>query len=924
MKGGPVPRGPEPQGAVPTHTSVLEELLRAAAEAVGATRASLCWREVGAQVRALAVLGVTPEVAQEFARPVLEAGARGVEAYRVEDLCTHERLAGQVECLGCTALLALPLPVAGADGVGVLVVCLAGLSLPRAEVERRLGAYARLAGVALENERLVEAARRATAQARVEAEQAELLRLSSFQSVTEAFGRALGRAEVGETVLARGLPAVGAVSGTVHLVSGGRVERVAAAGLEGKALVRWEAAGGGGPPGLEVLEHGSPLWLESPEEVRARYPELVEGGVGVEYQACACVPLQVEQRTLGVLSFGFAQPRRFTELRRALLRGLARQCAQAFERARLYEDERAARLQAEAARKRLQLLADAGVLLSNSLEWEATVACVGRRVLQDFADWCAVDYLDEQGALRRLLALHAGEEVVASAKESIPERLWPSVVEEVVRTGEPRLSGSRPRSAAVGGSLMVVPIAARRRTLGALSFMRGPERAEYEEADLALAEELAARVGMAMDSARLLRQARAAEVESRRNAARLSILVEMGLLLAEAGLDLRAVLDVVGKRVSGVIGEGCVIQLLSEEGAWLEAVALHHQQPQARALLAEGVHAKRQRPGEGLHGEVVATGRATLLPEVEAAWLRSTGRLPEYLPYVERFGPQSLLVVPLAVQGRVSGTLGVMRAVAERPYTEEDRKLLESLAERAARAIEDARLYGAATEAVRLRDDFLSVAGHELKTPLSALRLQIQLLARMAREAASTPGLAERAAKADRISERLGALVDELLDVGRISGGRLKLEPEEVDLASLVRDAVGRLWEEMVRAGCEVQLRVEGPVAGRWDKLRLEQVVANLLANAAKYGQGRPVEVGVQAREGEARLWVKDEGIGIAPEDQARIFGRFERVTTGRQYPGLGLGLWITRQIVESHGGRIEVQSEVGKGATFTVVLPCG
>jgi signal transduction histidine kinase len=457
-----------------------------------------------------------------------------------------------------------------------------------------------------------------------------------------------------------------------------------------------------------------------------------------------------------------------------------------------------------------------------------------------------------------------------------------------------------------------------------MSFVRGPEHEPFTEADRALAEDLAVRVGLAIDNARLLRKARAAEAESRRNAARLRILVEVDQLLAEAGLDLPAVLDVIARKVSEVIGDGCVLQLMAEDGAFLEPVTIHHPDPEARWLLAGTVHARRQRLGEGLHGGVVSQARAVLLPDMDQDEARSLGSLPEYLPYLDRYGPQSLLVVPLAAKGRVFGTLGVVRDVAGgRPFGEEDQMLLQSLAERAALAIEDARLYGAATEAVRLRDDFLSVAGHELKTPLSALRLQIQMLARVTRDVATTPGLAQRVEKAERTSERLGALIDELLDAGRITAGRMKLEREEVDLTVLTRDAVGRMSEALARVGSEVKLVADAQVVGKWDRVRLEQVVGNLLSNAAKYGRGQPVEVRVESSgEGLARLVVKDAGIGIAPEDQARIFDRFERAVTSKEFQGLGLGLWISREIIESHGGHILVRSAPGEGSTFTVELP--
>ena len=350
---------------------------------------------------------------------------------------------------------------------------------------------------------------------------------------------------------------------------------------------------------------------------------------------------------------------------------------------------------------------------------------------------------------------------------------------EVLRTGRSRLVTGPWEE---GGSVIVVPLRARQHTLGTLSFLRGPSGPIFNDADRTMAEDLGVRSGLAMDNARLLRQARAAEAESRRNATRLRTLVEVDRLLAEAGLDLPAVLDVMARKVSEVMGDGCVLQLSREEGAFLEPVAVHHPDPEVRELLGQ-VHARRQKVGQGLHGGVVSSGREVVFTGVDEEALAG---LPEYRPLIERHGPQSMMVVPLAVRGRVCGSLGVMRGRdGAGAYTEEDRLLLHSLAERAAMAIEDARAYGAATEAVRLRDDFLSVAGHELKTPLSALRLQIQLLARWVRSperAAEPPSAWPRPSAAP---SGWVALVDELLDAGRITAGRLKLEREETDLAVL-------------------------------------------------------------------------------------------------------------------------------------------
>jgi signal transduction histidine kinase len=164
--------------------------------------------------------------------------------------------------------------------------------------------------------------------------------------------------------------------------------------------------------------------------------------------------------------------------------------------------------------------------------------------------------------------------------------------------------------------------------------------------------------------------------------------------------------------------------------------------------------------------------------------------------------------------------------------------------------------------------------------------------------------------------------VDGLLDVTRIGAGRLRLDLEEVDLASVVREVAGRFSEQAVKARCALELHLPQPAVGRWDRLRLDQVVTNLLSNALKYGAGSPVLLEVEVQGEEASLRVQDAGIGIAPEHLARIFGMFERAVSERHYGGLGLGLYITQQIVLALGGRIEVSSHPNAGARFSVHLP--
>ena len=288
----------------------------------------------------------------------------------------------------------------------------------------------------------------------------------------------------------------------------------------------------------------------------------------------------------------------------------------------------------------------------------------------------------------------------------------------------------------------------------------------------------------------------------------------------------------------------------------------------------------------------------------------------------EPAGGGSRMVVPIVARGQ---NFGSVRFFAEAPgrFGPAELDLAAQLGRRVGAAIDNARLYDQAVTAVRVRDDFLSIAGHELRTPLTPILIESQMLVRTA-ASARPEKVAARADKLVRNSRRMAVLIDELLDVSRISAGRLELDLAPVDLAALVAEVVARSEEEAGRVGSTIQLRSRAGSQGLWDAARLDQVVSNLLANAIKYGCGRPIEVEVDAvaGDGRARVRVRDQGIGIAAEDQPRIFQRFERAASSHSVGGLGLGLWIVARIVEAHGGTVEVDSRPGQGALFTVTLP--
>jgi PAS domain S-box-containing protein len=225
-----------------------------------------------------------------------------------------------------------------------------------------------------------------------------------------------------------------------------------------------------------------------------------------------------------------------------------------------------------------------------------------------------------------------------------------------------------------------------------------------------------------------------------------------------------------------------------------------------------------------------------------------------------------------------------------------------------------------AQEALRVRDEFISVAAHELRTPLTALHLKLQGLERNVRGTGTKE--AQRLEAAVRQAERLARLIDRLLDVSRISQGKLEMSREPFDLVDLVRQVIDDFREPAAQAQAPLELDTPASLQGSWDRLRMEQVLVNVLSNAVKYGAGKPIRVRLGGDERRVRIEISDGGIGISPGDLDRIFGRFERASSIRHYGGLGLGLYISRHIVEAHGGTISASSAPGEGSTFTVDLP--
>ncbi|WP_437674092.1 ATP-binding protein [Sorangium sp. So ce131] len=418
----------------------------------------------------------------------------------------------------------------------------------------------------------------------------------------------------------------------------------------------------------------------------------------------------------------------------------------------------------------------------------------------------------------------------------------------------------------------------------------------------------------------LLTRERAARAEAEAAVRRSELLAEASSSFS-ASLDEDSVAAALTRLAADRICTWCVLDL-RKEGA-LRRTAVAHRSREAARSMEQRIPRDLVAEAGGI-GAVLASGRPDLRVECAPRDVAQALDVGDGAA-VQELGASSYLCVPLVTRGDVLGALSLVWVEPGERFDPPDFAVAVDLAQRAALCLENARLLRMMREAVQIREDFVSVASHELRTPLSALVLQIQGLSRtIARSGGELPAaqVLAKLSQAEGQIERLTRLIDTLLDVTRINNGQLELSLEDVDLCDVAREVAVRLASEVERAGCALELDLPATAVGRWDRLRLDQVVTNLLVNAIKYGRGKPIQLRVAVDGESAVLQVMDQGIGIEKEFIGRIFGRFERAAPTSSYGGLGVGLYIVDQILKAHGGSIQVESAPGVGSRFQVALP--
>ena len=593
--------------------------------------------------------------------------------------------------------------------------------------------------------------------------------------------------------------------------------------------------------------------------------------------------------------------------------------------------------------RRYRLLSSASAALAESLDYQRTLQRVAELAVPDVADWCTVTVVDAHGAVRRVAVVHANpakRELAEEYQSKFPptehrnNRLL-QVLEQGTASLSVRVSDQDLVEAAQSedhlrimrglgtASCVIVPMVARGEILGVISLIRADARPPYESGDVEVAEQLAHRAALAVDNARLYR-------ETRRREETMRFLAEASTLLSSS-LDYVSICERLAALVVPSFADWCGVEV--SDGGELHSVAIAHVDP-AKVDVAREMRRRYPPDAAAPTGSyaVARSGRPELINEISDEMVIRGARNQEHLNFIRNLGLRSVLIVPLVAGGRPIGVLNLVWAESGRHFEPEDQDIMQELGRRAGLAIDNARLYDDARSAVKLRDEFLSIASHELKTPLTSLRLKVDGILRMTAAAPDTPidvpKLSARVHTIDKQLDRLSELVDALLDVSRAAAGRLELMMEDVDLTAVVTGAAERFKDDLATAGCSLSIVITGPsgaktpIVGRWDRLRLDEVITNFLSNAVKYGAGKPIQIRVSASDTTATVEVEDHGIGISPADQERLFKRFARVASPEHYGGFGLGLWIVKVLVEAMGGRVALRSAVGRGSVFVAELP--
>jgi signal transduction histidine kinase len=768
------------------------------------------------------------------------------------------------------------------------------------------------------------------------------------------------------------------------------VRPVAQAGIEDGYLdslqITWDdGARGRGPTGMAIRSGRAVIAndiLHDPAFLPWRARALARG-----YTSSIALPLLAGGQTLGALNIYSAEPDAFDATETRLLDQLANDLAYGITALRTREAGERAEAQLSAHAARLKILADSSHAFAEvGADYQMLLDQVAHTTADVLGAGCRIHVLSEDGVWLRRAALYDSDpakfDLMRTAMGDAPIRVdEPTLTTRIFQTSQPLLipfaepsqlsATTKPEYRSLpdqlgSHSLLGVPMRVQGRTIGVLSLYRhSHEQPPFDEDDLTLAQDLAARATLAISNARLLEQVqqsnvsleqrvaeRTAEIASanadlqaeiaertrleqhiRQDTARANARADLSQALAETRLDYQSLFATIARRIAELVGDTCIMTLLSEDEQWLQTVAVYHPDPDGLAFIRALMASEPYRANEGLAGRVVEMGKALLMSVVPQAQIRSQIK-PEYASYLDRFGMSSLLIVPLRARGRVLGTLGVSRDQPGRPYTVDDQTLLQDLADRAGLSLENVQLFAevqqaraAAEHASQAKTNFLRATSHELRTPLNAIigftgMLLMQLPGPLTDDQEKQLQTIQSSAK------HLLALINDLLDLSRIEAGKVELSFERVVCQEILAEVASNLRPLAEQKG--LTLEIESPeqeVVVKTDRRALSQILINLTNNAIKFtSRGRvTITTSQWSTHGSIRteISVADTGAGIRSEDQRHLFEVFARSDdpAARMNEGSGLGLHLSQQLAGLLGGRITCESEYGVGSRFSLML---
>lgn len=579
-------------------------------------------------------------------------------------------------------------------------------------------------------------------------------------------------------------------------------------------------------------------------------------------------------------------------------------------------------------------LARASETFASSLDYEQTLRKVAELAVPHVADWCSVELIaddpsepvsvglahvdpEKVSLVRELRRRYPTDpeapvgKVLGTGRSAVYEEVTDALLQAVAKDAEHL---DLLRSLCIR-SAMIVPIKNGGSTLGAISFAAAESERRYGPTDLALAEELARRAAIAIENARVLARARAAEARNR-------FLAEATETLASS-LDYNQTLErIVHLSVRATADLASLYWLEPDGSVRLSAIAAADPRHEAVARELDALLPLHVEQHDRALIRSMRSGKAELIEDIPAGTRETWSPTPRAGELLAELAFRSYMAVPLLVRGRALGALALTTNARGRRLGPDDLALAEELARRAALAVENARLYREAQEASRLKDEFLATVSHELRTPLMAILGWTHLL-----RTGRASDVARAAETIERNAQAQARIVEDVLDTSRIITGKLQLKLARVSLREVVRAAIDTVRPAAEAKSIELVTSVDfgvGDTLG--DAERLQQVTWNLLANAIKFTPaGGRVEARLEREGAFARLTVVDSGQGIHPDFLPHVFERFRQgdSTMTRAHGGLGLGLAIVRHLVELHGGYVSADSPgEGQGATFTVRLP--